>query len=132
MNGPGNRLDHPALHRRWKVQPDDEIGGWCVTLDVPGTPATGNRPLMSFVSEAVARYVVSLHHKVIGPDLGSIAEVMQEHAARTGQQVRLTVFDRGTGDVTRVEADPPRGNIVPRHQPELGPELPDERTYDDG
>jgi len=113
------------LHRRWKVQEDDEIGGWCVTLDVPGTPATGNRPLMSFVSRRVAEYVVMLHHKVVGPDYDQLGQVMSEYAAARGTSVRLTVYDRGTGETTRVEADPPGVNI------DRDTQL-DERDYDDG
>jgi hypothetical protein len=95
------------LRQRWRVEQDDEIGGWCVVLDVPGTPATGNRPIMSFVSEVVARYVVMLHHKVLGPDLGALGRVMAENAAAFGRAVRLNIYDRGTGEVTRIEAGPP-------------------------
>jgi hypothetical protein len=43
--------------------------------------------------------------------LDSVRDVLQEYAAAFGRRVNLTVFDRGTGEVTRVEADPPGVNI---------------------
>lgn len=40
----------------WFAQPDDTIGGWCVTTeDVP--PSEGARVVAEFVSEDVARFI---------------------------------------------------------------------------
>lgn len=65
-----------------------------------------------------------------GDGLDSVRDVLQEYAAAFGQRVNLTVFDRGTGEVTRVEADPPAnspgagesgGNINDRPTERVGP-----------
>lgn len=44
----------------------------------------------------------------VDPDLDDpVVRALQEEASRGGRQVRLTIFDRGTGETTRIEADPP-------------------------
>jgi hypothetical protein len=52
-----------AINQRWKAQPENTVGGWCVTVEaVPGTPADGNPPIVYFCSEDHARHVADLHN----------------------------------------------------------------------
>jgi hypothetical protein len=51
------------LNDLWLPQPEDTIGGWCVTIaSIPGTPASGNPPIADFCTEEVARHVAHLHN----------------------------------------------------------------------
>lgn len=48
---------------RWRAQPENTIGGWCITVEkIPGTPADGNPPLADFSTEEVTRHLVALHN----------------------------------------------------------------------
>ena len=51
------------LNELWLPQFEDQIGGWCVTIhSIPGTPASGNPPIVDFCTEEVARHVAHLHN----------------------------------------------------------------------
>ena len=50
------------LKVRWRAQPDDMIGGWCVTADWPGTPASGLVQFANFCSREVAEHIATLHN----------------------------------------------------------------------
>lgn len=60
MNGGYSDVD--IMRERWKAQPDNLIGGWCITLDRAGTPADGLPTLADFVSGQVAEHIVMLHN----------------------------------------------------------------------
>ena len=48
---------------RWRAQPDDLIGGWCVSLeDDKRTPAEGSIQLGEFISEDVAQHMADCHN----------------------------------------------------------------------
>lgn len=54
-----------ALVQFWRVEEDDEIGGVCLVVNRPGTPATGNRPVANFVDEVIAGHIAQLHNEWI-------------------------------------------------------------------
>ncbi|MEU9404747.1 hypothetical protein AB0E08_03390 [Streptomyces sp. NPDC048281] len=52
------------LTQKWRAQPDDMIGGWCVTPAADKrTPAEGAPSLADFASEEIARHVSELHNQ---------------------------------------------------------------------
>jgi hypothetical protein len=51
------------LSQRWRAQPDDMIGGWCVTPEADKrTPAQGAPQLADFSTEELARHIAQLHN----------------------------------------------------------------------
>jgi hypothetical protein len=55
------------LRGEWKAQPEDTIGGWCVTLAaIPGTPASGNPPIADFCTQEIAEHIARLHNAHLG------------------------------------------------------------------
>lgn len=50
-----------VLTIRWYAQPDDLIGGWCVTAD-PRPPSAGAAEIASFTGRNVAEHVAHLHN----------------------------------------------------------------------
>lgn len=51
------------MNARWRAQPDDVIGGWCVTLeDDKRTPAEGAVQLADFVVERTAKHIADCHN----------------------------------------------------------------------
>jgi len=51
-----------ALSVKWYAQPDDLIGGWCVSIiDRPPSEGPGN--IGDFMSEDIARHVVETHNR---------------------------------------------------------------------
>lgn len=59
---PGRIVNANAEGRPWRAEPDDLIGAWCVVVDRRGTPATGNPPLGTFISQRLARHIAQLHN----------------------------------------------------------------------
>lgn len=57
-----HQRDVDVLALRWRAQPDNLIGGWCITLDEPGTPADGLPTLADFCAGEVAEHIVDLHN----------------------------------------------------------------------
>jgi hypothetical protein len=55
-----------SLVQFWRAAEDDEIGGWCVVVHRPGTPATGNPSLADFVSKQHAEHIAELHNEWLG------------------------------------------------------------------
>lgn len=55
-----------VLRQQWIAQPEDTIGGWCVTLAIAKTPAQGNPPIADFCTQAVAEHVARLHNAHLG------------------------------------------------------------------
>lgn len=55
-----------VMRQPWIAQPDDLIGGWCVTLAIPATPAQGNQPIAAFVFQEVAEYIARIHNAHLG------------------------------------------------------------------
>lgn len=52
------------MGKPWRAQPDDLIGGWCITLaEDPRTPAEGAPSLADFCDEPWAVHVAELHNK---------------------------------------------------------------------
>lgn len=60
------RVERAILRNPWIAQPDDRIGGWCVTLAAAVTPAQGNDPIADFCSQEVAEYIARIHNAHIG------------------------------------------------------------------
>lgn len=57
----GEALARAMLEARWYVQPDDLIGGWCITVvDMP--PSVGFPSVADFLSKAAAEHIVALHN----------------------------------------------------------------------
>lgn len=55
--------DTKVLSQGWRAQPNDLIGGWCVTfIDDPRTPADGAPTIADFVSRDVAQYIADIHN----------------------------------------------------------------------
>lgn len=60
-------LERPTVDdffaHRWRAQPENTIGGWCVTLeDDERTPADGAFTIACFVSEELAAHIAILHN----------------------------------------------------------------------
>jgi hypothetical protein len=51
-----------AQHARWHAQPDDTIGGWCVTTTEDPPSAGLPNMVAGFVHEEAARHIVELHN----------------------------------------------------------------------
>jgi hypothetical protein len=52
-----------ALGKFWRADEDDEIGGWCVVINRPGTPARGNPSLGNFMHREHAEHIAELHNE---------------------------------------------------------------------
>jgi hypothetical protein len=65
------RQTEHVLRSAWIAQPDDNIGGWCVTLAIPATPAQGNPAIADFCDLKVAQHIVNLHNAHIAREIGS-------------------------------------------------------------
>lgn len=60
----GEALSRAMLETRWYVQPEDLIGGWCITVvDMP--PSAGFPSVADFLSKAAAEHIVSLHNAAL-------------------------------------------------------------------
>lgn len=71
------------LTEPWLAQPDDLIGGWCVTMTaVPGTPADGNPPIANFITEGIATHIAALHNVALKQD--QTGEATPWNSATTG------------------------------------------------
>ena len=52
-----------CLEIRWRAQPEDTVGGWCVTpADDPRKPSEGARMICDFPNEAAAKHIANLHN----------------------------------------------------------------------
>lgn len=60
-------LERHIMDNVWFVQPDDLIGGWCIT-PLPLPPSAGTPQIADFLKEEVARYIVSLHNQRLFAD----------------------------------------------------------------
>ncbi len=59
------------LTELWRAQPDNLIGGWCVTMAaIPGTPADDNPPIADFCTEEIAAHVARLHNVFLSTNPG--------------------------------------------------------------
>ncbi len=56
-------LNRNAATQFWRAEQDDVIGSWCVVVNRPGTPATGNPPIANFVNEQHARHIADLQNE---------------------------------------------------------------------
>lgn len=58
------KLDWGTIVReRWFAQPENTIGGWCITLDrIDGTPADGNPTIATFLDEDAAKHMARIHN----------------------------------------------------------------------
>jgi hypothetical protein len=57
----GPDLEEAMLAARWFVQPDDPIGGWCVTVVDP-PPSAGYPSVADFLSRTCAEHIELLHN----------------------------------------------------------------------
>lgn len=54
---------------RWRAQPDDTVGGWCLTMaDDPRSPAHGAWAFGAFLSEPLARHMAEVHNRSLEDD----------------------------------------------------------------
>ena len=62
MGGLGERN---PIKVRWRAQPDDLIGGWCVTFPESDerTPATGAVQVADFCREVDAQHIADIHNE---------------------------------------------------------------------
>ncbi len=58
----GRYRDVDPIRERWKAQPNDLIGGWCITLDEDRTLGEGAYEVGDFFFSDVAEHVVKLHN----------------------------------------------------------------------
>lgn len=66
----GDALEQSMLAVRWFVQPNDVIGGWCVTVvDLP--PSSGYPEVADFLSERAARHIADLHNAALDAEMGA-------------------------------------------------------------
>lgn len=51
------------MTRPWRAQPENTVGGWCVTLaEDPRTPAGGALAIAMFLSRNVAEHIAEVHN----------------------------------------------------------------------
>ena len=51
------------LTREWRAQPDDTVGGWCVTLEEdPRSPSSGALAIAMFLGREVAEHIAEVHN----------------------------------------------------------------------
>jgi hypothetical protein len=61
------------LSREWREQPDDTLGGWCVTLaEDPRSPADGALAIATFLSRAVATHIAEVHNRSLHEEIASV------------------------------------------------------------
>jgi hypothetical protein len=60
------------LTHEWRAQPDNTMGGWCVTLaEDPRAPADGALAIASFLTRTVATHIADVHnHSLRASDEG--------------------------------------------------------------
>jgi hypothetical protein len=52
------------MSRPWRAQPEDTLGGWCVTLaEDPRSPADGALAIAMFLSREVALHIADIHNQ---------------------------------------------------------------------
>lgn len=65
--GPSAGVPDPfrqLMHRPWRAQPEDTVGGWCITLaEDPRTPADGALAIAMFLSRDVAVHIAEIHNR---------------------------------------------------------------------
>ena len=52
----------PPIGAAWYAQPNDVIGGWCVTTTDEPPGKSGIQEVADFVDEATARHVADIHN----------------------------------------------------------------------
>lgn len=58
------KLEGEILNRKWYVQPNDLIGGWCI-MPVDAPPSTGCVEIAGFISKDQALHIADLHNRSI-------------------------------------------------------------------
>lgn len=57
-------VEKTIFGKRWRAQPDDLIGGWCVTFEYDErTPAEGAVSFADFCSKLAAVHIAGLHNQ---------------------------------------------------------------------
>jgi hypothetical protein len=52
------------LTKRWRAQPEDTVGGWCITLEEdPRSPSDGALAIAMFLSEELANHISDIHNQ---------------------------------------------------------------------
>lgn len=59
-----DQLERELLSRRWFVQPNDMVGGYCA-MPVNAPPSSGCFPIAEFMSEKAATLIVEMHNSTI-------------------------------------------------------------------
>jgi hypothetical protein len=69
------------LTREWRPQPDDTVGGWCVTLgEDPRSPGAGALVIAMFLSREVAVHIAEVHNRSLLRESPPPGEVSGEAA----------------------------------------------------
>lgn len=68
LRGP-ELLDYVMTHP-WYAQPDDTIGGWCVT-PLPVPPSSGVFTIANFLDSTVAHHISKLHNDALNERSGT-------------------------------------------------------------
>lgn len=54
---------HQLLTRPWRAQPEDTVGGWCITLaEDPRAPSGGALAIAMFLSRDLATHIAAIHN----------------------------------------------------------------------
>jgi dCMP deaminase len=104
----------------WRVQPDDVIGGWCITpLEDKRTPAQGAVQIANFVTYEDAEHIVNVHNQnqmVVGlerPDWDvyflAVAEVISWRADCSRRRVGAVIVRDHRIVATGYNGSPPGG-----------------------
>lgn len=62
VKSPRYELSVNAVVQFWRAETDDEAGGWCVVVNRPGTPLTGNPSIASFLHQRHAEHIAEIHN----------------------------------------------------------------------
>ncbi len=63
------------LTRPWRAQPEDTVGGWCITLAAdPRTPSGGALAIAMFLSRDLASHIAAIHNDSLTPPSSPTSE----------------------------------------------------------
>lgn len=76
------------LTRSWRAQPENSLGGWCVTLaEDPRTPAEGALPIAMFISEDLATHIANVHNRSLEEPTTAPPSIGQQRRSETDTAV---------------------------------------------
>jgi hypothetical protein len=90
-DAPSDGLPDPFLQlmtRAWRAQPEDTVGGWCITLaEDPRSPSDGALAIAMFLSQDLAVHIAQIHNASLAatdgaPGTGPASTSSRESAPR--------------------------------------------------